>query len=55
MSIKRSIIIPAILTLSATGSILAGSAAPMIAAQAPAAQTLAASSSAGNPLYYYHT
>lgn len=54
MSIKRAIIIPAILTLSATGAILAGSAAPMIAAQAPGAQVLAASSS-GNPHFYYHT
>jgi hypothetical protein len=54
MHLKRAIIIPAILTLSATGSILAGSAAPVIAAQAPAAQVLAASSSSG-PNFYYHT
>lgn len=54
MSIKRAVIIPAILTLSATGAILAGSAAPVIAAQAPSAQVLASSSS-GSPLFYYHT
>lgn len=53
MRIKRAIIIPAILTLSATGLILAGSAAPAIAAQAPAAQALTASSS--GPNFYYHT
>jgi hypothetical protein len=42
MRIKRTIIIPAILALSAAGSILACSAVPAIAAQAPAAHTLAA-------------
>jgi hypothetical protein len=42
MRIKRTIIIPAILALSAAGSILAGSAVPAVAAQAPAAHVLAA-------------
>lgn len=38
MRIRRSIIIPAILMLGATGSILAGSVAPVVTAQAPSAQ-----------------
>jgi len=33
MSIKRTVIIPAILALSAFGSIAAGSVAPVVAAQ----------------------
>ena len=37
MRIRRAIIIPAILALSAAGSILAGSAAPVAAAQASSA------------------
>jgi hypothetical protein len=41
MRIGRSIIIPAILALSAAGSILAGSALPVVA-QAPAAVVVAA-------------
>lgn len=45
MSVKRSIIIPAILALSAAGSILAGSAASAVAAQAPTAQVVTASPS----------
>jgi hypothetical protein len=43
MRIKRAIIIPAILALSAAGSVLAGSAVHASAAQAPSAQVLAAS------------
>ena len=43
MRIKRAIIIPAILALSAAGSILAGSAVPVAAAHAPAAHVVAAS------------
>jgi len=43
MRIKRAIIIPAILALSAAGSVLAGSAVHAAAAQAPSAQVLAAS------------
>jgi hypothetical protein len=42
MRIRRAIIIPAILTLSAAGSILAASAVPAVAAQAPAAHVQAA-------------
>ena len=43
MRIKRAIIIPAILALSAAGSVLAGSAVHAAAA-APSAQVLAAGS-----------
>jgi hypothetical protein len=49
MRIKRAIIIPAILALSAAGSVLAGSAVPAAAAQAPAANVLAAA-----PSSFYH-
>jgi hypothetical protein len=42
MLVKRAIIIPVILALSAAGSILAGSAVSAASAQAPAAQVLAA-------------
>jgi hypothetical protein len=43
MPIKRAIIIPAILALSAAGSILTGSAVPVAAAHAPAAHVVALS------------
>jgi hypothetical protein len=43
MRIRRTIIIPAILALSAAGSILAGSAVPAVAAQASTAHVLASS------------
>ena len=46
MRIGRSIIIPAILALSAAGSILAGSVVPAVAVQAPAAAVVAAAPSA---------
>jgi len=49
MRIKRTIIIPAILALGAAGSILAGSAVPAVAAQAPPAHVLAAA-----PHVYYN-
>ena len=49
MRIKRTIIIPAILALSAAGSILASSAVPAAAAQAPSSHVLAAV-----PQYYYN-
>ena len=42
MRIRRTIIIPAILALSAAGSILAGSAVPVAAAQAPSVHVVAA-------------
>ena len=49
MRIGRSIVIRAILALSAAGSILAGSSVPAMVAQAPAAHVVAAS-----PHVYYH-
>jgi hypothetical protein len=52
MRIRRAVIIPAILALGAVGSILAGSAAPVVAAQAPAAHVLATGSAAPDILYY---
>lgn len=42
MSIKRSVIVPAILALSAVGSIAAGTVAPVVAAQAASAHVVAA-------------
>lgn len=42
MSVKRSIIIPAILALSAAGSILAGSTVSVAAAQATSVHVVAA-------------
>ena len=42
MRIRRSVIIPAILALSMAGSILAGSAAPAVAAQGASAHVVAA-------------
>jgi hypothetical protein len=42
MSIKRNIIIPVILTLSTTGTVLAGTVGTLSATQAPAAVAAAA-------------
>ncbi len=53
MRTMRSVIIPAILALGAAGSILAGSAAPAVVAQAPAAHVLAVAH-ADTPSVYYH-
>jgi hypothetical protein len=53
MSVKKSVIIPAILALGAAGSILTGSAASVAAAQAPTVHVVAATSSAG-PNFHYH-
>ncbi len=53
MRIRRAVIIPAMLALGAAGSILAGSAAPVAAAQAPSAHVLAAASSASPNILYY--
>jgi hypothetical protein len=50
MPIRRTVIIPAILALSAAGSILAGSAVPAAAAQAPAVRVVAVA-----PATWYHT
>jgi hypothetical protein len=49
MRVVRTIVIPAILALSAAGSILASSAAPASAAQAHSAHVVAAKPS----VYYY--
>jgi hypothetical protein len=51
MGIRRKILIPAILTLSTAGSILAGSAVSLVAAQAPSAVVATASSM--HPAYLY--
>ena len=50
MSIRRTIIIPAILALSTAGSIAAGSALTATVAQVPAAAT-----SSAHPSTYYQT
>jgi hypothetical protein len=52
MRIMRATIIPAILALGAAGSILAGSAVPVAAAQAPSAYVLAAASSTPGIVYH---
>jgi hypothetical protein len=52
MSVKRKVIIPAILSLSTAGSILAGSTAVLLTTQAPAA--VAATASAKSPDFLYH-
>ena len=49
MRIKRTIIIPAILALSAAGSILAGSAVPAVGPQASTVHVVAAA-----PATWYH-
>jgi len=53
MRIGRAIIIPAILALGVSGSILAGSAGSAVAAQAPSAHVLSVASHA-SPYTYYH-
>lgn len=52
MSVTRKVIIPAILSLSTAGSILAGSTAVVLTSQAPA--TVAASASSMRPDFLYH-
>ncbi len=47
MRIGRTVIIPAILALSAAGSILVGSAVPAVAAQASSAQVVVAATPNG--------
>jgi hypothetical protein len=49
MTIRRTIIIPAIIALGAAGSILAGSTVSVAAAQAPSVHVVAAS-----PATHYH-
>jgi hypothetical protein len=52
MRIRRSIIIPAILALSAAGSILAGSAVASAATQASGAHVAVTASSARPDVFY---
>jgi len=52
MRIRRAIIL-VILALGAAGSILAGSAVPTVAAQAPAAHALAMNSHIVPKIHYY--
>jgi hypothetical protein len=52
MRIGRAFIIPAILALGATGSVVVGSAVPEAAAHTATVHTLAASPSAFSNLYY---
>jgi hypothetical protein len=49
----RRVIIPVILALGVAGSVLAGSAVPTVAAQAPAAHALAMKSHAFSHMNYY--
>lgn len=51
MRIRRAVVIPVILALSAAGSILAGSAVPVVAAQASTVHVVAGSSA--KPHTYY--
>jgi hypothetical protein len=53
MRIRRAILIPAIVALSAAGSFLAGSAVPMATAQAHSAHVHVVANSAV-PYTYYH-
>jgi hypothetical protein len=50
MRIKRAVIVPTILVLSTAGSILAGSAVPLMAAQTSVAPVVAAA----GPNFTYH-
>jgi len=52
MRIKRTVIIPIILALSAAGSILAGSAVPAVAAQASTAHVTTAAHAIPNIHYW---
>jgi hypothetical protein len=52
MSVKKSIIVPAILALGVAGSILTGSAVSVAAAQAPSVHVMAAA--AANPNTHLH-
>ena len=54
MRIRRTIIIPAILALGATGSIVAGSAMSVTAGHAPSVHVQAGATS-GMPNMFYHT
>jgi hypothetical protein len=52
MRIRRAIIVPAILTLSTAGSVLATSAVPLVATQASSAYVLAGPSA--TPDFFLH-
>lgn len=52
MRIRRAVIVPAILTLGAAGSVLTTSAVPLMATQASSAYVLAATSA--KPDFVYH-
>ena len=52
MRIRRAIIIPAILALGVTGSVVAGSAMPVAAGHAPGAHARVV---AGSETTHYHT
>ncbi len=54
MRMKRAIIISAILALGTAGSILAGSAVPAAAAQAPSAHGVSVSVTSAHQGFYYH-
>jgi hypothetical protein len=49
----RRVIIPVLLALGVAGSVLAGSAVPTVAAQAPAAHALAMNSHVKPLMHYY--
>lgn len=51
MRVKRAILIPVILALTTAGSVLAGSAVPAGAAQAPAAHVLSTNHAIPDVLY----
>ena len=51
--LMRRVIIPVILALGAAGSILAGSAVPTVAAQAPTAHALAMTSHVVPHMHYF--
>ena len=52
MRVKRAVIIPVILALSAAGSILAGSAVPAVAASVPAAHVSTAAHASPRTHYW---
>jgi hypothetical protein len=53
MRIGRAIIIPAILALGVAGSILAGSAVPVAAVDAPSVHVQSVASPGGTCVYYH--
>jgi hypothetical protein len=51
MQVKRKVIVPAILALSAAGSVLAGSTATLLATSAPVVATTAGAKAPGYVLH----